>query len=466
MIKFIDYSFSYGTEDTESGVQNIDLSIRRGECVLFCGASGCGKSTILKSINGLIPHLVPGQSKGSVSIDNRSVKDIPMYEIAKLTASVFQNPKSQFFNTDVESEIVYSLENRGVSVQEMDKRLDDAAKRFRIEHLLGKSMFELSGGEKQQTAFAGAFVSGAPVIVLDEPTANLDISAIDNIRTILLEMKKAGKTIVIAEHRLAWLHGIADTVHYMECGKITESFSGEVFFSMDEDTRKTLGLRELSRRDGVTAEPSAKTCSGEPVLEADNLALGYKKSIIQSDVKFSLYKGEILGIVGINGAGKTTLLRTLSGLIRPLEGKISLNGKPAGEQERRKRFGMVMQDVNYQLFSDSCENECCLGNPGTDNEMAKKLLGEVGLADVSERHPQSLSGGQKQRLALAVSKASSKEILLLDEPTSGLDYASMVSVHKVLRGLADEGKGIIVVTHDMEFAEMVCNRFICLCRAD
>ncbi len=196
----------------------------------------------------------------------------------------------------------------------------------------------------------------------------------------------------------------------------------------------------------------------EPVLEVRNLALAYKKNVIQEDLSFSLAPGEILGIVGVNGTGKTTLLRTLAGLQKPLRGSILLNGKTAKEKVRRKYFGMVMQDVNYQLFSDSCVNECCLGNPGIGETESKKLLDEVCLDGLYDRHPQSLSGGQKQRLAIAVCKASGKNILLLDEPTSGLDYSSMVAVYDVLTGLAKSGFSIIVVTHDAEFIRMVCGR--------
>ena len=455
MIRFEHYSFSYGADGKEQGVRDINLHIPAGTCVLFCGASGCGKSTLLKSINGLIPHLTVGKADGAVYIDDEAVSKLPMYELAKRTASVFQNPKSQFFNTDVESEIVYSLENQGLPVPEIDERLEKTLMALRIDHLRDRSMFALSGGEKQQIAFAGAYISDASVVLLDEPTANLDGEAILKIRDIIFRMKEAGKTILIAEHRLYWLRGLLDSVYYVENGSITQSWTGEEFFSIPEAERKSLGLRELN----LTAEWAGKAePNREPVLEVRNLALAYKKKVIQEDLSFSLSPGEILGVVGVNGTGKTTLLRTFAGLQKPLRGSILLNGKIAKENVRRKYFGMVMQDVNYQLFSDSCVNECCLGNPGIGETEAKKLLDEVCLDKLYDRHPQSLSGGQKQRLAIAVSTASGKTILLLDEPTSGLDYASMTAVQKVLSGLAKAGYSIIVVTHDTEFMRMVCDR--------
>ncbi|MCR5810362.1 MAG: ATP-binding cassette domain-containing protein, partial [Lachnospiraceae bacterium] len=317
MIRFEHYSFSYGADGKEQGVRDINLHIPAGECVLFCGASGCGKSTLLKSVNGLIPHLTVGKSQGAVYIDGAAVSDLPMYELAKRTASVFQNPKSQFFNTDVESEIVYSLENQGIPVPEIDERLEKTLKTLCIEHLRGRSMFALSGGEKQQVAFAGAYISDESIVLLDEPTANLDTEAILKIREIISRMKDAGKTILIAEHRLYWLRELADSVYYVCNGSISQNWTGKEFFSMTEAERKKLGLRELNP---TVASPGKAFPDSTPILEVRNLALAYKKKVIQEDLSFSLAPGEILGIVGVNGTGKTTLLRTLAGLQKPLRG--------------------------------------------------------------------------------------------------------------------------------------------------
>ncbi len=461
MIRFEDYSFSYGNEDKEQGIRDVDLSIEKGECILFCGASGCGKTTLLRSVNGIIPHMTEGVSSGKVYVDGKDVSNIEMYELAKAVTSVFQNPKSQFFNTDVESEIVFSLENQGIEIPVIEEKLKATIETLRIEGLSGRSMFELSGGEKQQIAFAGAYISSAPVVTLDEPTANLDPDAIVKIRGILKKMKEAGKTILISEHRLSWLKDIVDRVVFMRDGRIEKIFTGPDFFGMNEAKRKELGLRELnqSMAGGRNTSSTAATIEKKR-LEVKDLSLAYKKHIVQTGLNFSIYEGEILGIVGVNGAGKTTLLRALAGLSEPKSGTIILEGKKSRSKTRRKCFGMVMQDVNYQLFADSCENECMLGNPAVDEEKATKLLKEALLENFNERHPQSLSGGQKQRLALAVCKASDKDILLLDEPTSGLDYQCMLAVRDVLKGLVKEGKTVIVVTHDREFIDLVCDRTI------
>lgn len=459
MIRFEDYSFTYGKESGESGIHNIDLTVNQGECILLCGSSGCGKSTLIRSVNGIIPHLMPGRSEGKVYINGLDVQNTEMYELAKVTSSVFQNPKSQFFNTDVESEIVYSLENQGLDVNIIEERLTKTISELKLQTLIGRSMFELSGGEKQQIAFAGAYISDTPVILLDEPTANLDPDSIIKIKNIIVKMKAEGKTILIAEHRLSWLNCIADRVVYMRNGCIDNIMRGDDFFGVSENKRIEMGLREL----GISSVSINNTHSSRPEnksLVASDLTLSYKKHIVQEHLELYVNKGEILGITGVNGAGKTTLLRTLAGLSKQKSGMIILNGKKLNPKQRRKRFGMVMQDVNYQLFADSCENECMLGNPDINHDKADKLLNEALLSGLNERHPQSLSGGQKQRLALAVCKASDKDILLLDEPTSGLDFASMIAVKETLKKLSSEDKTIIIVTHDTEFLQLVCDRII------
>ena len=461
MIQFKDYGFTYDNAGKEQGIHDIDLTISQGECVLLCGASGCGKTTLLRSVNGIIPHLMKGCSSGKVMVSGMDIAGTKMYELAKVTSSVFQNPKTQFFNTDVESEIVYSLENRGVDVQEIEKRLNETMEELNLHALSGKSMFALSGGEKQQVAFAGAYIADTPVVVLDEPTANLDPEAIAKIRAIVIRMKERGRTILIAEHRLSWLKGITDRVIYMKDGMIEKDMTGGSFFAMSDEDRKSLGLRELG--DPVRSDAQYRRTLRSDIkriLEVKDLSLAYKKRIIQKGLNFTVNTGEIVGITGVNGAGKTTLLRTLAGLSKQYSGSIMIADKKTTPGTRRKRSGMVMQDVNYQLFADSCENECRLGNPDVDQEKATELLHEALLYGISDRHPQSLSGGQKQRLALAVCKASDKDILLLDEPTSGLDYGSMTAIKDVLIRLAFDGKAIILVTHDKEFLYRVCDRTI------
>ena len=420
MLELQSVRFGYG-EDSEKTpeIRGIDISVKKGECVLLCGASGCGKSTVLKTINGIIPNLISGRLDGSVFIDGKSTDNVPMYELSRKVSSVFQNPKTQFFNTDAESEITYGLENRGMPIDVINERLERTVTELKLEGLRYKSMFEMSGGEKQRIAFASAYISDNDIVVLDEPSANLDPSAIDEIRAVIDKMKANRKTIIIAEHRLYYLEGIADTVLYIADGVIKRRYDAADFYSMSDDERKELGLRKLHKNDvKITSKP--QTHAERPVLTLNGITLAYRKHIVQENLSLDAYSGEIIGIVGSNGAGKTTLLRTLAGLCKPKKGVIEYNGKALSARQRRRLFGLVMQDVNYQLFSDSVRNEILLENSGMSEQALSSVLCETGLSGLDDRHPQSLSGGQKQRLAIAAAYASGRNTLLLDEPTSGL----------------------------------------------
>lgn len=466
MVHINDLSFLYGdgeeevTRKSESGISGIHLHVRPGECILLCGTSGCGKTTLTKTINGLIPHFEEGRLSGTVAVNGYDVQSTPLYELAKSVSSVFQNPKSQFFNTDAESEITFGLENQGMPVDEINHRLSAVVSALDIERLLSKSLFAMSGGEKQIVAFAGAYISDAKVVVLDEPSANLDAFATRKIKEIIEKMKASGKTILIAEHRISYLHELVDRVCYIRNGKLHREYPAAEFYSMPDQSRITLGLRQLTQASVTTINTARKTThpSTSNTLEVRNLSLTYGNHPVAGHISFSVHAGDIVGIVGRNGAGKSTLSRFLCGLHEQKQGDVLLNGKALNKRERRRFCGIVMQDVNYQLFSDSVFGECLLGNSNASEEKVEGILSELGLTELRNAHPQSLSGGQKQRLAIAAALASDKQILILDEPTSGLDYGNMMAVSSLLHRLAKRGILCIVVTHDTEFLQSACNR--------
>ena len=219
MIELKDVSFQYENSDKES-ISHINMSVNKGECILLCGKSGCGKTTVTKLINGLIPHMASGKKEGSAYIKGVSVDEIPMYQLSKTVGSVFQNPKSQFFNLDTDSELTFAVENQGLYEDEINQRLEEVTESLKIGHLRNRSIFELSGGEKQLIAVASVCISRPEILVLDEPTANLDLQAIHILKNMLIQLKAAGITIIIAEHRLSYLFGIVDRVLYMSEGKI------------------------------------------------------------------------------------------------------------------------------------------------------------------------------------------------------------------------------------------------------
>lgn len=453
MIKLKDVSYSYSEE--KQIVKNLNLKIKDGECILLCGRSGCGKTTIGRIINNLIPRFFEnGLMNGEVYIDDKNTNQFEMYELSRLIGTVFQNPKAQFFHTNSDAEIVFGLENSGMESEEIIKSYKKAVDELNIQNLTNRNMFLMSGGEKQIIAFASIYAMNPKVYVLDEPTANIDKTTILKIREIIEKLKEAGHTIIICEHRLYFLKDLVDRVLYVDKGVIKQSFSGNDFFKLDDKKRISMGLRSLE-------EPTLKTETKQNIsnnsLKIENVSCNYGEKKVFENLKLGVNEGEILGIIGKNGVGKTTLIRCIAGLHKQSEGQISLNGKVLNSKERQKLSAMVMQDVNYQLFTNNLVEECHLGNNCSDSQI-EEVLKELGLIEFKELHPMVLSGGQKQRLVIGNAVLSDKQIFIFDEPTSGLDYEGMKVVSKELKKLSKNGYYIFIVSHDIEFINATCDR--------
>ena len=457
MIEFKNVSFSY-PDSTDGGLKNISLTIPDGQCVLLCGRSGCGKTTLTRLINGLIPQFFAGELQGEVLLDGESIFDLPMYRIAGKVGSVFQNPRTQFFNVDSDGEIAFGLENEAVPQERLALRVGETARELHIETLLGRNIFDLSGGEKQKLAFASVYAMEPKIYLLDEPSSNLDMTAIAELREHLQLVKSQGKTVIAAEHRLYYMMDVADRIIYLENGSIAGDWTPEQFRELPARHRHEMGLRAVDLGEERPAFFAAPTAA--PVLELKEISLSYQKQPVLRNVSMQAAPGDVIAVVGRNGAGKTTFSRALCGLHKEAQGEYCWNGKRQTPKERMKRSYMVMQDVNYQLFAESLEAECTFGIKHPDMELAKKTLEELGLADYSDRHPNTLSGGQKQRLAAAASMVCGKELLVFDEPTSGLDFDSMVRLAMLIRRLAEMGRVIFIVTHDYEFICRTCTRVL------
>ena len=457
MIEFQDVSFSY-SDSTDGGLKHIDLTIPDGQCVLLCGRSGCGKTTLTRLINGLIPQFFAGEWSGKVLLDGENLAELPMYRIAERVGSVFQKPRTQFFNVDTDSEIAFGMENEAVPQEQMEPRVAEAARELGIGSLLGRNIFALSGGEKQKIAFASVYAMAPDIYLLDEPSSNLDMAAIHDLREHLCLIKSQGKTIVVAEHRLYYLMDVADRIIYLENGHIAGDWTPAQLRQIPAEQRRKMGLRAVDLREKPPG-PLAVTAAA-PTLELRNVTLSYQKQPVLRDLSLQAAPGDVIAVVGHNGAGKTTFSRALCGLHKEASGSYFWNGTPQKPKERRKRAYLVMQDVNYQLFAESVEAECTFGIKHPDTALAEQTLQELGLAPFRERHPNTLSGGQKQRLAAATSMVCGKELLIFDEPTSGLDYDSMVRLSSLIRRLSDMGKVIFIVTHDYEFVCRTCTRVL------
>ena len=488
MIDVASLSFSYVSEltgDRVEALKDVGLSADAGSLTLVCGASGCGKSTLMKALTGLVPQMTPGELDGVVRINGRNLADVALTDVGHLCSSVFQNPRTQFFCDTVAEELAFCGENYGRERATLRQQSERAAKLMGISHLMERKLTTLSGGQLQKVALACALASGAPVLLADEPTSNLDPAAISEVRASLKVLKEQGLTIVVVEHRLHFLRGLADQVLLMESGRVTRRWNGAEFFSMGQAQRRSLGLRTLvdpgppetwvgqvkEGRQEKQAGHQEKQAGHQENREATpsqvrlscrGLSFAYGASPVFEGLDADFPAGQITCIAGANGVGKTTLVRVLCGLAAPSSGSISMDGVPASRKTRRSACALVMQDTGRQLFSDTLAGELTIGASHASGQSGEQLLADFDLANLGERHPLSLSGGQKQRLVIAAARATGRPIVILDEPTSGVDARHLDSITATLRRIADEGAAVVVVTHDGEFAAACADRLITL----
>jgi energy-coupling factor transport system ATP-binding protein len=457
MIELRNVRFRYAqAEKDKRNVEAINLVIESGQFVVLCGKSGCGKTTLTRLMNGLIPHFFEGVLDGAVFIDGKEINRQPLAKTAHMVGSVFQNPRSQFFNVDTTSELAFGCENQGLPVTEIWKRIDEARIVFSLDDLLGRSIFELSSGEKQRIACASVYAAGPDVFVLDEPSSNLDAPSVEMIRRVLEKLKAAGKTIVVSEHRLYYLMGLADRFIYLEDGRIAGEYTpGELRAMKSEDLEhrglRTPDLQKLTRK--VVSMVSSRR-EGE-TIEIKNLRYRYGRNAALDIGSLVLHPGEITAVIGHNGAGKSTFAGAFCGILKH-RGTISLNGKALGRNERIRKSYMVMQDVNHQLFTESVLDELTLNIPEERKAGAVTILEAMGLGALADTHPLALSGGQKQRVAVAGAVSAGKKILVYDEPTSGQDYQSMIAACDLIRAASEEAILSLVITHDMDFIFNCC----------
>ena len=436
---------------------NIRLSIPDGQTVVLCGESGYGKTTITRLINGLIPHYFDGELSGSVMIDGSNVSTEPLYHTAKLVGSVFQNPRSQFFNVDTTSELSFGCENLGMPKAEILQRFRKTVSALKIESLLDRSIFDLSGGEKQKIACGGAFMMDPQIFVLDEPSSNLDSDSVLDLRATVAYLKSIGKTVILSEHRLYYLRGIADRYIYMKNGRILGDYTAKQFEEIPETERHKMGLR-TNNLAVLTAKGEPKKSAISAKLDKFRFAYQNKPETLHIDSAYIPYGG-IIGIIGHNGAGKSTFSRCFCGLEKRA-GTVTVDGTVYRPKERLNQCYMVMQDVGHQLFCESVLDEVLISMAEEDEAMAKEILDRLDLAALADRHPASLSGGQKQRLAIASAIAAERPIVFLDEPTSGLDYRHMKEVAELLKSLQKSGKTVYVITHDPELICECCTDIV------
>lgn len=458
MIEIRELSFKY-KGGSDYSLKDINLKIKKGECILLCGRSGCGKSTLLKLMNGIIPEFYDGDISGSVMVNGMNTFTTPIYKLSNNVGSVFQNPKTQFYTTNTTDEIAFGLENYGIEREVINKRIGEVEKELHLENLMNKNIFNLSGGEKQKIAIASIYALNPEIFILDEPSSSLDIKSMKELSLTIKKLKSLGKTIIIAEHRLWYLKDIVDRAIYLEDGKIIREYSMDEIENLSEDERMRTGLRHSDYK-AIERFDDFETSNKGTLLELKNLIFKRNTKIILSIEDLKFFYGNIIGIVGENGIGKSTLAKIICGLNKENKGKILKDDENLNIKSRLNESLLIMQEVNCQLFTDSVKDEIVLTSNIKDDNALDAWLKDMELKNISDRNPHTLSGGQKQRVIILSALLSDKKILFFDEPTSGLDYRNMKIVAKNIKKVKEEDKLILIISHDVEFLESVCDKVI------
>lgn len=467
VIGFENVSFTYAGADRPS-VRDVSLSVGAGECVVLCGRSGCGKTTLTRLANGLAGGFWEGERSGSVRIGGQDVAELEGWEFAERVGSVFQNPRTQFFNLDTTGEVSFVLENLGVARDEMHERVMRTADGLGASDLLDRSIFKLSGGQMQLIAFASVSVCAPRAYVLDEPSSNLDPAGMERLAGLIAEARAAGAAVLVAEHRLAYLFYVADRYILIEDGQVARVWSADGFAALPAGERERMGLRSPSPpvTGDLVMALRADVTSAFPALEARGIVAEYDRGDeVLRNVTVGFEAGHVTGIVAPNGTGKSTLLRCLAGVHREVLGHVRVDGAVVVPRKRADEVFLVLQDPDYQLFRPTVRDELMTlprVEGGIDPARAEAMLERFDLGQVADRHPASLSGGQKQRVVCAMAALSGARALLFDEPTSGLDLDNMRRLARTMRELADEGRVVVVVTHDPELLETACDRIVTL----
>ena len=459
MVEF-ELNFQYA-EAQGPALRKAGGSIPAGRCVVLCGGSGCGKSTLLRCLNGLIPQFYEGELTGFCRLNGQDTAGLSIGETGELAASVFQDPRSQFFTVNSSNEVAFGLENHGLPQEDIRRRVDEAFRVFHLERLRGRNVYALSSGERQLISILSAWAMDTDIFLLDEPTANLDFAATQQLKEILLALKKQGKTLLFSEHRLYYLANIADEYWAMANGEIIGKYTAEEARVFSPKQRQALCLRTLDLADIAVPEKEPLPEAAPEALSVSALCYTYGKqtSAVLSGTALSVREHEIVGLAGANGCGKTTLGKLIAGLYRPSGGQIVLFGRAQKPKQLQKQVLFILQEAEFQFFTSSVLHELQYGHTVTPEfeAQAEALLKRMDMWDCRDRHPFSLSGGQMQRLTLMLAYLSDKPFVVLDEPTAGQDAESLTRCAALIRDMRKE-KTVLIITHDLELIAAACDR--------
>ncbi len=427
-------SFSFYNSDHKA-LDRIRLEIGAGQFVAITGPSGCGKSTLAMAIGGYIPHVIEGRLEGRVEIGGRQTDATGLAELSTLVGIVQQDPESQLCTLNVDDEVAFGPENLALPADEVRARVERSLALVNASHLQGRDIYELSGGEKQRVAIASILAMQPRVLILDEPTSNLDPTATAEVLSAIARMRlETGLTIIVIEHKLDRVIPLADRLLIMDRGRIVmDGQPGEVLRQYREQI-KSLGVR-LPMEPGAewrcARDAQTSTASAASNVNVDGLRFAYEGREVLHGVSFRAHGGEIVGIIGPNGSGKTTFLSHLLGICRPEHGSVTICGNDTKTSRVSKlaRFaGYVFQNPNHQIFERTVRNEAgfACGNfgigPAVRDRLVLNELQRFGLDGYADRHPLGLSFGEKRRLNICSVLPHQPQVLLLDEPFVGQDF--------------------------------------------
>ncbi|MEH7333120.1 energy-coupling factor transporter ATPase [Neobacillus drentensis] len=500
-LKNLTYTYE---DETEPVLKNLSLQIHEGEFVLIVGPSGSGKSTICQTFNGIIPNVLDGEIEGEIIVDGKEVLNLELKDLSTSMGLVFQDPDAQLCNIYVEDEVAFAPENLKVEPQEIHHRIKDALEKVGMQGYETRKVFELSGGQKQKVGIASVLSMKPKILVLDNATANLDPQATKDIFDLLqLLHKEYGHTIIVVENKIDDLMHLADRVIVVDDGQIVsqgtpreilehsidilikmglwvpeiselavklqqQGFSFEKFpITVDEATKELQG----KWRDAFlpSSRPFRSKPNSDDCITVDNLNYRYPNGTYAlKNASFSIKKGDFVAILGTNGSGKTTLVKHLMGIIKPPKKTIFVNGEDIHYKkllDMTEHIGYVFQNPEHQFVADNVFEEAIYSlrvqqGIGKDEDLPQEIIQQgieslesIKLLEAKDKHPFVLSGGEKRRLSVIASLILGQDIVILDEPTTGQDYASATKLLELCNRLQEQGKTVIMITHDIR---LVC----------
>ena len=515
MITFEHLTYSYPpTKEREEPIPilyDVSLHIDEGEFVLVVGPSGAGKSTLLRCINGLVPHFYGGAISGRIRVEDRDPVALEPRRMNDLVGFVFQDPEAQAVVDVVEDELAFAMENQGLSRDTMRTRVEEVLDQLNIAHLRSRHLSTLSGGERQRVAIAAVLTLHPQVLVLDEPTSQLDPQAAEEVLDALLKLNRdLGLTIVLSEHRLERVAQYADRILYLPgrgepplLAAVDEVLRQAPLVPPQVELGRRLGwsplpltvrdawrgIRELgigglgdnqrlrgklgnwgTGELGTDAQPEGYKVTERhakgPAIEVKGVRFSYNGTETLRGIDLRVERGEFVAVMGRNGAGKSTLLKQCIGLLKPREGRVQVLGQDTRRctvKELARQVGYVPQNPNALLFADTIAGELAFTRRAQEISTGDgdgPLLETLGLAGMEDRYPRDLSVGERQRVALAAVLVGDPELILLDEPTRGLDYAQKASLVSFLLAQKAHGRTVVVVTHDVELVAQCAERVV------